>query len=139
MIAGFQSRPGVRFRDEMLTGIFSCTDRARLCPQTRRLLDHVVGFIESHAWQGELRERVERWGTARTREAIAQQTQMSGIWLTSMTWDAIETADLDELAFLYAASCVSLDDGDVRSAIRALFENRALRGTWQPPALSLRV
>jgi hypothetical protein len=139
VIAGFQSCPGVRFRDEMLTGVFSCTDRARLCPQTRRLLDHVIGFIESHAWQGALRERVQRWGTARTREAIAQQTQMSGIWLTSMTWDAIETADLDELAFLYAASCVSLDGSDVRSAIRALFENSALRGTWQPPALSLRV
>jgi hypothetical protein len=69
---------------------------------------------------------------------IAQQMQTSGIWLTSMAWDAIETAHLDELAFLYAASCVSVADGDVRSAVRALFENRALRGRWQPPALALR-
>lgn len=138
-LAGFDSRPGAIFRDEMQTDIFSCTDPARLCPQTRRLLDHVVGFIESHAWRGELRERVERWGTSRTREAIAQQTQTSGIWLTSMAWDAIEAADLDELAFLYAASCVSVTDGDVRSVVRALFENRALRGQWQPPALALRM
>jgi len=48
--------------------------------------------------------------------------------LTSMAWDAIEAADLDELAFLCGAICIGTTRWEVHHAVRAVLENRALRG-----------
>src|SRR6185369_16012576 len=46
-----------------------------------------------------------------------------GVRLTSMAWDAIETADLDELAFLIGVLCVGPMDLEVHHAVRAVLEN----------------
>ena len=50
-----------------------------------------------------------------------------GLRLTSTAWDAIETADLDELAFVLATACMTIDGWQIHHAIRALLENPALR------------
>lgn len=76
---------------------------------------------------GEFREKVEQGGMDRTREALAHQTLTHGIRLTSMAWDAIQSADLDELAFLYRAACVDTTTWEVHHVVRALLETAALR------------
>lgn len=76
---------------------------------------------------GELRERFEEWGAARAREELTHRTQAIRLRLTSRAWDAIEVAELDELAFLYAATCTDTVRWDVHLAVRAVFENRVLR------------
>jgi hypothetical protein len=40
--------------------------------------------IRSNTVRGELRERIEPWGAARTREALARGTRERGLRLTSM-------------------------------------------------------
>jgi hypothetical protein len=44
-----------------------------------------------------------------------------------MAWDAIEVADLDELAFLLGVLCVGPSNWEIHHAVRALLENRVLR------------
>jgi hypothetical protein len=50
-----------------------------------------------------------------------------GIHLTSRAWDAIEAADLNELALLYGAVCRSTMSWEVHQAVRTVLENGALR------------
>jgi hypothetical protein len=54
-------------------------------------------------------------------------TQERGVRLTSRAWDAIEAADLDELAFLHGVLCVKSTRWEIHHAVRAVLENPALR------------
>lgn len=119
--------PGARVRHELEHVVCTCPDPWRLEVGTRRLLHEVLETIRSNVVRREVREQAEQWGMARTREALARGTQRSGIRLTSMAWDAIEAADLDELAFLLGATCVNTTGLEVHQAVRAVLENRALR------------
>ena len=71
-----------------------------------------------------MRRRLKRWGAARTLEEIANRSCMR---LTSRTWDALEVADLDELAFVYTAVCMCDDEWHLHNAIRGVVENRTIR------------
>ena len=93
------------------------------------LLDNLVEVIRSNMVRGEFRERVEQWGVAQTREALARQTMKHGLRLTSMAWDAIEAADVDELAFLCAAAGMDTTSWEIHHAVRAVLENAVLRRT----------
>jgi hypothetical protein len=44
-----------------------------------------------------------------------------------MAWDAIEAADLDELAFLHGVLCVHSTRWEIHHAVRAVLENPALQ------------
>ena len=77
----------------------------------------------------EIRHRVERLGASRAREALARATQARYLRLSSMAWDRIETADLNELAFLAGATCFDTSRWEVHHAVRGVLENRALR-SW---------
>jgi len=70
---------------------------------------------------------VESWGAVPTRETIARATVRASFRLTETAWDAIESADLHELAFVLAAACVADEGWQVHHAVRALLENPALR------------
>jgi hypothetical protein len=80
----------------------------------------------------EIRHRVEQLGASRAREALARATQVRYLRLSSTAWDAVEAADLDELAFLIGATCFDTTRWETHHAVRAVLENRALR---QPVAL----
>ena len=47
--------------------------------------------------------------------------------LTAMAWDAIEAADLDELAFLLGATFIDTLGWNNDHGVRAILENRTLR------------
>jgi hypothetical protein len=119
--------PDARVRYELEHVVRSCPDPARLDIGTRQLVHRLIEAIRSTMARGELRERIEQWGTGRTHEALARRTQQIGMTLTSNAWDTIEIAYLDELAFLYAALCIATTHWEVRHAVRGLLENRALR------------
>ena len=119
--------PGARVRHDLEHVVRSCPDPARLDTGTRQLLHQLLEAIRSTMARAELRERIEQWGLARTREALARRTQQVSMTLTSQAWDAIERADPDELAFLYAALCIATTQWEIHHAVRAILENRALR------------
>jgi hypothetical protein len=119
--------PNARVRHELEHVVCTCRDPQRLEAGTRLLLHELIEAIRLTVVRMELREQAEQWGMARTREALARGTLRSGMRLTSMAWDAIETADLDELAFLLGATCVNTTGLEVHQAVRAVLENRALR------------
>lgn len=50
-----------------------------------------------------------------------------GARLPSKAWNAIEAADLDELAFLHGVLCVNAMRWEIHLAIRAVLEHLALR------------
>jgi hypothetical protein len=77
--------------------------------QARRGLASILGE--------EFRQRIEQWGAAQTREVLARMTFERSVRLTSMAWDAIEVADLDELAFLLGALCVGPMGLEVHHAV----------------------
>jgi hypothetical protein len=114
-------------RRELEHVVCSCADPRALSTETQLLFRRLLDVIRSNMVLGEVRERAEQWGTARTREELARRTVASRIRLSSMAWDAIEAADLDELAFLYAATCTNTTRFEVHHAVRAMFENRGLR------------
>ncbi len=122
-----RSTPDARVRHELEHVVLSCPDPDGLGTGTRELLRGVVDAIRSNIVRWEIRERIRQWGAARTREALARRTLMSGMRLTSMAWDAIEVAELDELAFLYVAACLDTTRLEIHQAVRAVLENRALR------------
>jgi hypothetical protein len=122
-----RSAPDARVCHELEHVVLSCPDPDGLSSETRQLLKRLVLAIHANIVRWELRERIEQWGLARTREALARRTLSSGMRLTSMAWDAIEVAGLDELAFLYMAACMDTTRLEVRQAVRAVIENRALR------------
>ncbi len=119
--------PGARVRHELEHAVLACPDPDGLDAGTRHLLRELVGTIRASIVRWELRARIEQRGAIATREALARRTLASGMCLTSMAWDAIEAADLDELAFLYMAACVDTHRLEVHQAVRAVLENRALR------------
>jgi len=119
--------PDDRLCHDLENVVLSCPDPAQLSAPTRRLLRKLVESIRSHVVRGELRQQVEQWGAARTRTAIARGALQREIHLTSMTWDAIEVADLDELAFVYGAISMKTREWRGRRALRAVLDNRALR------------
>ena len=127
MLARFDRSPHARLRHELKHVVLTCPDPSVLGTDTRQLLNNLVETIRSGVVRMELRERVEQWGSMRTREAIARQTRERGLQLTSMAWDAIETAQLDELAFLLGATRIDVTVGEARQAVRAVLENQALR------------
>lgn len=121
------STPRARLHHELEHVVHSCPDPARLGEATRQLLRNVLEVARSAEVRGELRERIAQWGAIRTREALARTTIQRNLRLTSTTWDAIESADLDELAFLFGVACIDTTRWDVHHAVRAMLENRALR------------
>jgi hypothetical protein len=127
MIGLLRRSSDARVRHELEHVVLSCRDPDLLAPGTRLLLRSIVEAIRSGMVRGEIRERVEQWGAALTRELFARGTLKLGVRLTSMAWDAIESADLEELAFLYAMTGIDATSWDVHHAVRALLENRALR------------
>ncbi len=127
LLGRLRRSPDARVRHELEHVVLSCADPARLGAGTRQLLHRAVEAIRSNMVRWELRERIEQWGAARTREALAHRALTSGLRFTSMAWDAIELADLDELAFLFAAACMDTMRLEVRQVVRALVENRTLR------------
>lgn len=116
-----------RVRHELEHVVLSCPGPDGLYTGTRDLLRSLVDAIRTGMVRWEIRARVERWGAARTREELAYRTRTGGLRLTSMAWDAIESADLDELAFLYTAACMDASRLEAHWVIRAVLENRALR------------
>jgi hypothetical protein len=127
LLGQLRSSPDARVRHELEHVVRSCPDPNILATGTRLLLHRLVEAIRSNMVRGEICQRVEQWGVARTREELAHRTLMSGMRLTSMAWDAIEAADLDELAFLCGAICMDTTRLEVHQAVRAVLENRALR------------
>jgi hypothetical protein len=113
--------------DELEHVVLSCSDPDHLSTETREVLHRLVEAIRSSVVLWELRERVEQWGAAGTREQLARRTLASGMRLTAKAWDAIEVADLDELAFLVGAACMDTTGLVVHRAVRAVLENRTLR------------
>jgi hypothetical protein len=87
----------------------------------------LLDAIRSIVVQAELRQRIEAWGAALAREALARMTQERGVRLTSMAWDAIEAADLKELAFLHGVLCAHSTRWEIHHAVRAVLENPTLR------------
>jgi hypothetical protein len=122
-----RTAPEARVRHELEQVVLSCPDPDGLHVGTRQVLRGLVEAIQANAVRWEVRARAEQWGADRTREELAYRTRTSGMRLTSMAWDAIEAADLDELAFLYVAACMDTSRLEVHQAVRALLENRALR------------
>jgi hypothetical protein len=127
LLGQMRSQPDARVRYELEHIARSCPDPDRLGTETRLVLRTLVEGIHANVARGEIREQIEQWGAARARESLARQTLRGHVRLSSMAWDAIEAADLDELAFLYVASCVDTRRFEVHHALRALLENRALR------------
>jgi hypothetical protein len=127
LLCRLRSLPDARVRRELEHVVPSCRDTNHLAPGTRQLLRAVLDVACSAVIRGELRQRSAQWGAVQTRETLARMTQERGVRLTSMAWDAIETADLDELAFLLGVLCVGPTDLEVHHAVRALLENPALR------------
>lgn len=122
-----RSLPDGRLLHELEYVAPSCPDLDRLGGGTRELLHRLIEAIRSNIVLGELRERIEQWGAARTREAIARRTEQRGLRMTWRAWDALEAAGLDELAFAYGATCMDTTRWEVHQAVRAVLENRALR------------
>jgi len=127
LLARLDRSPGARPRHELKHVVLTCPDSSVLAAETRQLFNSLALTIRSAVVRMELRERVEQWGSVRACETIARGTRARGLQLTSMAWDEIETAQLDELAFLLGATCVDTTVGEARQAVRAVLENRALR------------
>jgi hypothetical protein len=127
LLARLRSRPDARVRRELEHVVPTCRDPNHLQPGTQQLLRAILDMARSAVIRGELRPRIEQWGAAKTREVLACMTQDRDVRLTSMAWDAIEAADLDELAFLIGVLCVGPRDLGIHHAVRAVLENPALR------------
>jgi hypothetical protein len=113
-----------RVSGELELVVPTCRDPSRLQPETQRVLRTLIEAIRSNMAHWMLRHQVRQWGAARAREALAQRCRLR---LTSMAWDAIEAADLDELAFLFGATFIDTDEWNNYHGVRAILENRALR------------
>jgi hypothetical protein len=140
LLAALCGQPSARVRHELEHVVATCRDPSQLHPGTQQLLRSLLDAIGSAIVRGEIRHRVEQLGASRAREAFARATQARYLRLSSMTWDAIETADLDELAFLAGATCFDTSRWETHHAVRAVLENRALRqlvgatSSERPPA-----
>jgi hypothetical protein len=99
-----RSLPDVRKRYELEHVVFSCPDPKLLAPQTRQMLRDLLEAIRTSVIRLGIHQRVKQWGAARTRELIAHKVS-AAMRLRSTTWDPVEAADVDELAFLYATMC----------------------------------
>ena len=126
LLGTLDSKPGARVRHELEHVVLSCSDLDLLTSETRRMFHELVAAIRSCMTRHEIRHRVEQWGTTRTLEELAHRT-LSCMRLTSRTWNVLEAADLDELAFVYTAICMNNHEWHLHHAIRALIENRAMR------------
>lgn len=120
------STPQARVRHELEQVAVSCPDPDQLAAETRRMLHELVAAIRSCMSRYEIRHRVENWGITRTLEEIATRT-LSRMRLTARTWDSLEAADLEELAFVYTAVCMDDHEWHLHHAVRAVVENRAMR------------
>jgi len=87
----------------------------------------LVRSIRAQVHATELQERISQWEPVRAREAIARATSSCELRLTAAAWDAIETADLAELAFMLAAARAHTGGWELHHALRALLENPTLR------------
>lgn len=105
----------------------TCRDPNQLDPRTQRLLCTFLDAVRSNIARAELRRQIEALGVAKAREALAHVTMKRGLRLTSATWDAIETADIDELAFLHGVLSAYSSTWDIHHAVRAVLENPVLR------------
>jgi hypothetical protein len=126
LLGALNARPGARVRHELEHVVLSCPVPDLLAAETRRMFRELVVAIRSCMARNEIRHRVAQWGAARTLEALADRT-LRCVRLTSRTWDFLETADLDELAFVYTAICMDNHEWHLHHALRAVVENRALR------------
>jgi hypothetical protein len=128
LLGALNNRPGARVRHELEHVVLSCSAPDLLAAETRRMFRELVVAIRSCMARNEIRHRVEQWGAARTLEELADRT-LRCMRLTSRTWDFLEAADLDELAFVYTAICMDDHEWHLHHALRAVVENRALRLT----------
>lgn len=126
LLGTLNNRPGARVRHELEHVAASCSDPHLLAPDTRRMLHELVAAIRSCMARYEIRHRVEQWGVTRMLEELANRT-LSCMRLTSRTWDILEAADLDELAFVYTAICMDNHEWHLHHAVRIVVENRAMR------------
>ena len=117
---------GARVRHELEHVVLSCSAPELLAAETRQMLRELVVAIRSCMARNEIRHRVAQWGVARTLELLADRT-LRCMRLTSMTWDFLEVADLDELAFVYTAICMDNHEWHLHHALRAVVENHAMR------------
>ena len=127
LLAGLCGQPSARVRHELEHVVATCCDPRQLHPGTQQLLRSLLDAIGSAIVRGEIRHRVEQLGASQARESLARATQVRYLRLSSMAWDAVETADLDELAFLIGATCFDTTRWETHHAVRAVLENRALR------------
>lgn len=108
--------------------VCSCADPSLLGPGTLELLRLVVEKIEALVVAAELRERIAARENHRTRETIADQLGAK-LRLTSRAWDAVESSDTDDLAFMLAAASCCGRRLEEHLAVRGLLENPVLR-SW---------
>lgn len=102
----------------------TCRNPGELQPGTQQVFCALIETIHSNVARWNLRHQVRQWGAARAREAIVQKCKLR---LTAMAWDAIEAADLDELAFLLGATFIDTLGWNNYHGVRAILENRTLR------------
>lgn len=127
LLAVLCGQPSARVRHELEHVVATCRDPSQLHPGTQQLLRSLLDAIHSTIVRGEIRHRVEQLGVSQAREALARATQERYLRLSSMAWDAVETADLDELAFLIGATYFDTSRWETHHAVRAVLENRTLR------------
>jgi hypothetical protein len=122
-----RSQAGARIRHELEHVAPSCRDLGSLAPDTRQLFHQLLDVVHTSIERGELRQRIGQWSATRTHEVIARATLERHVTLTSMAWDAIMVADVEELAFVLGVLCMDTTRLESHQAVRAMLENRALR------------
>lgn len=127
LLAALGAQSSAEVRHELEHVVATCRDPSQLQPETQLLLRSVLNAIGSTVVQREIRHRVEQLGASRAREELARATLSCYLRLSSMAWDAVESADLDELAFLIGATCIYTSRWKTHHAVCAVLENRALR------------
>jgi hypothetical protein len=104
----------------------TCDSPARLHEPTRQFLAELLTRIREYVQSTELREQLAQRDRVQVHEEIARSLSRR-FRLTSTAWDAIESADVDDLAFTLAAVRAYTDAWEIHYALRALLENRSLR------------
>jgi hypothetical protein len=127
LLAASCTQSSAEVRHELEHVVATCRDPSQLHPGTQQLLCSLLDTIGSTVEREGIRHHVEQLGASWAREELARTTQACYLRLSSLMWDAVETADLDELAFLIGATCVYSSSWETHHAVRAVLENRALR------------
>ncbi len=127
LVSVLRSSPGARVRHDLEHVVCSCRELNVLEPGTPAAVAPAHRHDPFERGAQEATQAGGAMGAARTREAFARVTDQVGMRLTSMAWDAIDDADLDELAFLCGAICIDTTGWEIHHAVRGVLENRVLR------------